>query len=170
MVAQIGKVKVIWLLIMIALLITGCSCSRENNDVVVPETAPVETEPNAETIPGDTQPSTTNPSNGGSVSLSYSNQVTIDLSKKTATLYFANPIRSNQDVILQIVVAGEVIAQSGLIPAGCQVTLLSLAPGAASKIGTGGYNGKFVIYYYDQQTGNKAAINTEIPIYIFSAK
>lgn len=168
--AQIGKIKVIWLLVVIALLIAGCSYSRENNDVVVPESAPVETEPNVETIPGDTQPSTTNPSNGGSVSLSYSNQVTIDLSRKTATLYFANPIRSNQDIILQIVVAGEVIAQSGLIPAGCQVTRLSLTPDVTSKIGTGAYSGKFVIYYYDQQTGNKAAVNTEIPIYILSAK
>jgi hypothetical protein len=166
----IAKKRFILLLLVVGLLVTGCSWPWEKEEIFVPDIAPEETEPNVETIPGDTVPDATAPAGGGSVSLSYSNRVMVDLSDKMVALYFANPARSNQDVILQIVVGEEIIVQSGLIPAGCQVNSLALLPDVASKLHNGGYNGKFVLYYYDRQTGEKATVSTEIPIYIGVSK
>lgn len=152
-------------LLLIVLLLSMCNSSRQkhDNEVLVPDVAPEETEPNVETIPNDTD---TKPDSidGGSVRLTYSNQVAIDLSEAVASLYFGNPGRSNQDMVLRIVIRDKVIAQSGLIPAGYQVKTLALLPDAASLLQAGEYSGKFVIYYYDQETDELATVNTEIPI------
>lgn len=152
-------------LLLIVLLLSMCNSSRQkhDNEVLIPDLAPEETEPNVETIPNDTG---TKPDNadGGSVRLTYSDQVTIDLSEAIAALYFGNPRRSNQDMLLRIVIQDKVIAQSGLIPAGYQIKNLALLPDTASLLQSGTYGGKFVIYYYDQETDELATVNTEIPI------
>lgn len=155
------------ILLLIVLLLSMChsSIQKQGNEVLIPDFAPEETEPNIETIPNDTHAKPDN-TNGGSVRLTYSDKVTIDLSEETATLYFGNPGRSNQDMILRIVIQGKVIAQSGLIPAGYQVETIALLPDAASLLQTGNYSGKFVLYYYSQETDELATINTEIPITI----
>ena len=87
-----------------------------------------------------------------------------------ASLYFANPGRSNQDIILRIVVQDEVIAQSGLIPAGYQLKKMELLKDRLYWLKEKKYNGKFVIYYYDQKTGKLATVNTEIPLKIMAEK
>ena len=43
---------------------------------------------------------------------------------------------------------------------------LDLMEGVEKKLGVGGYEGKFIVHYYDQTTGEKAMVNTEIPITI----
>ena len=103
---------------------------------------------------------------GGSVSLSYSDKITIDLSDGQATLMFANPGKSNQDMVLQIVIRDTVIVQSGTLSPGNRVTTLDLLPGAEKRLVPGGYDGKFAVFYYDEKTGEKAMVNTEIPISI----
>lgn len=154
-------------LLLSALLLSVCysSLQKRGNEVLIPDLAPEETEPNIETIPNDTSTKTDN-TNGGSVRLTYSDKVTIDLSEAVASLYFGNPGRSNQDMILRIVIQDEVIAQSGLIPAGYQVETIALLPDTVSLLQAGKYSGKFVIYYYSQETDELATINTEIPITI----
>ena len=89
---------------------------------------------------------------------------TIDLSDNTAKLLFANPYKSNQDMLIQIVIQDTVILQSGILNPGYRVTRLDLFDNV--KLSEGKYNGKFVIYYYQRDTGEKAMLNTEIPLTI----
>lgn len=160
------------LLILILLIITVIAICitvwalffRDTGPVLAPDYAPQEEEQNAETIPGDTGEKLDNPEGGGSVSLTYSREVSIDLSEETATLLFANPGKSNQDMVLQIVIQDTVIVQSGTLKPGNQVTTLELLDGMADKLSAGTYEGNFAVLYYHPETGEKAIVNTEIPI------
>ena len=134
--------------------------------VLAPDYAPQQQEQNAETIPDDSCEKMEKPEGGGSVSLTYSNKITIDLSDKAASLYFANPGKSNQDMVLQIVIQDTIILQSGTLAPGHQVKLLNLLEGAETMLQPGGYEGKFIVLYYDQESGEKAMVNTEIPVSI----
>lgn len=133
-------------------------------DTLAPDYAPVEEEKNAEDIGGEAGEKLEQPEGGGAVSLSYSTDVTIDLSEKTAALMFANPAESNQDMVLQIVIQDTVVAQSGRLVPGKQVTELALSGDVELQAGT--YEGKFVASYYQQDSGEKAILNTEIPVTI----
>ena len=134
--------------------------------VLAPDYAPPETEDNAEKIPNDSDEKLEAPEGGGAVSLSYSKVVKIDISDKAASLYFGNPGRSTQDMVLQIVVQDHVLAQSGRLVPGHQVSKLDLEAGMADLLSPGGYEGKFVVLFYNQETGEKAMVNTEIPLTI----
>lgn len=121
---------------------------------------------NVETIPDDNGDKLDAPEGGGAVSLIYTTNVTIDLSDKKATLLFGNPKKSTQDMVVQIVVKDQVIVQSGSITPGNRVTTLDLLSDVL-ELGVGTYtseNCKFVVLYYDQDSGEKAILNTEIPI------
>lgn len=137
---------------------------RDTGPVFAPDYAPQEEEENAEEIPGDSDEKLDNPEGGSSVSLTYSRDVTVSLSGKTATLLFANPGKSNQDMILQILIQGEVIVQSGTLKPGKQVKTLDLLDGMEKKLSAGTYEGNFAVLYYDPDTREKAIVNTEIPI------
>jgi hypothetical protein len=92
--------------------------------------------------------------------------VTVDLSDNKAELLFGNPQKSNQDIVLQIVVKGQVIVQSGRIVPGNRVKSLGLLADAP-VLGAGIYsneNCKFVVLYYDRESGEKSILNTEIPV------
>ena len=134
--------------------------------VLAPDYAPQQQEQNAETIPNDTGDKMETPEGGGAVSLTYSNEVTIDISDKAAALYFANPGKSNQDMVLQIAIQDTIILQSGTLSPCHQVSLLNLLEGAEEMLQPGGYEGKFIVLYYDQTSGEKSMVNTEIPITI----
>lgn len=139
---------------------------RTPNVTLAPDYAPKETEAHAQTIPNDTGEQKKSEAGGGSVSLTYSNQVSIDLSEELASLMFANPGKSNQNMVVQIVIQEEVIVQSGTILPAHQVTTLDLLEGAAAMLTPGGYEGEFSILYYHPESGEKAIVNTEIPIHI----
>lgn len=133
--------------------------------ILAPDYAPVETEGNAESIPGDnTEGRQDNEEGGGSVTLTYSDQVTVDLSDGKASLMYANPGKSNQDIVVQIIIRDLVIVQSGTLNPGKMVTKLDLLEGVASRLTAGIYEGKFNILFYDPVTGEKAVVNTEIPV------
>ena len=160
----------ILLLLLITLIAVGVTVwalfFRDSGPTLAPDYAPVEREQRAETIPDDSGEKLENPEGGGAVSLTYSNKVTIDLSDKVASLYFANPGKSNQDMLIQISIQDTVILQSGILEPGQQVKLLDLLEGAEKQLSVGGYEGKFIVYYYSQESGEKAMVNTEIPITI----
>ena len=139
---------------------------RDTGPTLTPDYAPQEEEQNAEPIPDDSGEKLEDPEDGSSVSLTYSREVTISLSEKEASLLFANPGKSNQDMVLQIVVQGEVLVQSGTLKPGNQVTALALMDGMDEKLSAGTYEGNFVVLYYDPETGEKAIVKTEIPITI----
>ena len=160
-------------LVIILLIITAIAVGvtvwalffRDTGPVLTPDIAPTE-EQHAQTIPGDSGDKMEKPEGGGSVSLTYSRTVKIDLSEKSAALVFANPGKSNQDMVLQIVIQDTVIVQSGTLKPGYQVRQLDLLDGVSKKLSAGTYDGKFNVLYYDTETGEKAIVNTEIPITI----
>ena len=160
----------ILLLLLITLIAVGVTVwalfFRDTGPTLTPDYAPQEMEQNAETIPDDSGEKMDKPEGGGSVSLTYSNKVTIDLSDKAAALYFANPGKSNQDMVIQIAIQDTIILQSGTLSPGHQVKLLNLLEGAEDMLQPGGYEGKFIVLYYDQTSGEKSMVNTEIPITI----
>ena len=107
------------LLIYVLLLITVTAVAvtvwalffREPDVHLAPDYAPVATEQFAQPYSGgDGQRQEAKPGSG-SVSLSYSNEVSIDLSSGKAELIFANHGSSNQDMVLQIVIQDRVILQ-----------------------------------------------------------
>ena len=132
--------------------------------VLAPDYAPQEEEQYAEDIPDDEGEKLESPEGGGSVSLTYSREVSIDLGERKAELHFGNPGKSNQDMVIQIVIQDNVIVQSGTLKPGKQVNSLELLADAEDKLTAGAYDGRFNILYYDQETGEKAIVNTEIPI------
>lgn len=107
------------------------------------------------------------PEGGGAVSLTYSTDVLLNLQEKKAQILFENPSKSTQDMVLQLLVTGkdgeeEVLAQSDLIPAGYRLEEL-LLPGDLT-LSSGSYEGLFRVLYYDAKSGEKAVLNTEIPV------
>ncbi len=139
---------------------------RDDNVVLAPDYAPPREEQNAREIPGDTGEKMDVPEGGGSVSLTYSRDVDINLAGESASLVFANPGKSNRDMVLQIVIQGNVIVQTDTLKPGNQVTQLPLLKGAAKKLSPGVYDGNFAVFYYHPETGEKAVVNTEIPVKI----
>lgn len=138
--------------------------TRNQSGSLTPDYAPVEEDPNAEEIPGDNQEKLDQPEGGSSVSLTYSKEAEINLADNSVSLVFANPGKSNQDMVLQIVVQDEVIAQSGTIKPGRQINHIELLDGSAEKLSAGAYEGHFTVLYYNPETGEKAIVNTEIPV------
>lgn len=162
--------------ILIPILLVGivlCLCvtvwalffREEEPANLVPDHAPPE-ESQAQTIPGDTGEKLDNPENGGSVSLTYAKEVTVDLSEGTVDLLFANPGKSNMDMVLQILIQDTVISQSGTLQPGKQILLMDLLEGSAEKLSVGVYEGLFNVLLYRPETGEKAIVNTEIPVMI----
>ena len=163
------------ILITLLILITVCCIAitvwavffRNNTETVLsPDRAPQKTEENAEKIENDNTEKMKAEEGGGAVSITYSNEVTIDLNNKTASLLFANPPKSTQDMVIQIVINDTEIVQSGLLKPGNQVTELNLLDNAEKQLEKGGYDGKFRVLFYDSDSGQKATVNTEIPISI----
>ena len=160
------------ILIIILALVTAAAIGvsiwavffREKTPVLAPDYAPQETEQNASPIESDDGSKLDSPEGGGAVSLTYSKEVSIDLSDKKATLMFGNPSKSTQDMVLQLVIKDKVIIQSGRLTPGNQVTTLDLLKDAEKQLAAGGYDGKFVVLYYNQESGEKAMVNTEIPV------
>ncbi len=173
------KEKVHWkkqLLILLLLLITCTSLGvaywavfvRNNNPeqdepkILEPDVAPGEKEKNAESMGDEGDKKLDQPKGGGAVSITYSKDVTIDLSDKIVSLLFGNPARSNQSMVLQIVIQDNVVVQSDTLSPGYQVKKLDLKTDIGLKPGI--YKGKFNVLYYDSDTGKKAVVNTEIPV------
>ncbi len=162
------------LLILLLLLITIAAIGitiwalffRSPQVPLAPDYAPPETEANAETIGDQGDEKLEQPQGGGSVSLTYAKEVTISLGDKQASLLFANPSKSNQDMVVQVVIQDTVIIQSGRLTPGNMVTKLDLLEGAEKLLAPGGYEGKFVVLYYDPVSAEKAILNTEIPLTI----
>ena len=164
--ASIVLISILALITAIAVAVTVWAVWFREPEILTPDYRPVEEEQSAETIPDDDDEKLEAPEGGGSVSLTYSREVTVSLGEKKAYLYFANPSRSNQDLVIQILVQDEILVQSGTLVAGKQILEMDLDSKKADKLQKGGYEGIFNVLYYDPVTEEKAVINTEIPISI----
>ena len=100
------------------------------------------------------------PDGGSALSLQYTKDVTIDLERETATLYFKNAGKSLQDAVLFLVIEDTVILQSGLLPAGNAVRSLSL-PSGGTPLHPGIYEGVFCVQFYHSD-GTSAQLNSRI--------
>ena len=162
------KRLLILILLFITIIAVGVSIwaiwFRDTASVLAPDYAPQQIEENAEPIGDDNDEKLSQPEGGGAVSLTYSKEVSISLADKTASLVFANPTKSNQDIVIQLMINDTVILQSGRLTPGNRVAALNLLDGAEKRLAAGGYNGKFVVLYYDRTSGEKAMVNTEIPV------
>lgn len=139
----------------------------DSSSGLTPDYAPQETEENAEPMPDDGNgDKLDSPDGGGAVSMSYTKNVLIDISEEKAVLNFGNPGESNKDMLVQIVIQDTILVQSGRLTPGHKVSQLNLLEGAAKKLKAGGYEGKIVVLFYDQETGEKAMLNAEIPVTI----
>ena len=164
--------KMIIAIIIVLALVTVASLGvtawaiwgRDPGTVLAPDYAPKEEEKNQTPIEGDGGTKLDSPDGGGAVGLIYSKDIELDLGTKKASLMFGNPSRSNQDMVVQLVIQEEVILQSGRITPGNKVNSLALLKDAEKKLTKGGYDGKFVVLYYNQDTGEKAILKTEIPV------
>lgn len=176
---QNRKRKKAWILILLLLLLTFIAIGvtiwalffrKPEVSILAPDFAPQEIEQNASSMAGNTNSKLDAPTGGGSVNLMFQDKVTIKLSDKKAYLYYGNPYESTQDVLLQIVIKDTLIAQSGRIVPGNEVKTLNLADGAAKTLQPGGYDGKLVLSFYNPDTGEKATVNSEIPVKITVTK
>ncbi|MEE0181159.1 MAG: hypothetical protein UEP31_04995 [Anaerovoracaceae bacterium] len=160
------KKLLIFLILFILLDIILLVVLLGTHTTLAPDYAPVNEEKYAEDIGDDGDKKLDQAEGGGAVSLTYSTDVDISLDKKLATLFFANPSKSNQDMVLQIVVHDVVVAQSGTISPGKQIGKMDLLSSGARKLQAGGYDGKFVVLYYQPDTHEKTIVNTDIPVKI----
>ena len=160
------KKLLIFLILFILLDIILLVVLLGTHTTLAPDYAPVNEEKYAEDIGDDGDKKLDQAEGGGAVSLTYSTDVDISLDKNLATLFFANPSKSNQDMVLQIVVHDVVVAQSGTISPGKQIGKMDLLSSGARKLQAGGYDGKFVVLYYQPDTHEKTIVNTDIPVKI----
>lgn len=152
-----------------AVIITIVTLSASAKPVIAPEFAPQETDDNAQALVSESDTDKMeHEEGGGAVSLTYSNEVTVYLDSNEIKLLFQNPSRSTQDIVLQlIVVSGDtevVIAQSEKLPPGYMLQKMELLDTATLSAGT--YTGRFNALYYNPETGERAIVNTNIPVTI----
>ena len=173
-----GKKKFIIILIILLLLLLlfiGIIVyllfgrNDDSNTVLEPDYASIDVEENAEAIGDEDDEKLEASEGGGAVALVYSDEVTVDLESETLTLYYQNPTRSTQNVVVQVIVTGSeddeyLLAQSGILEPGYMVTTLDLEEELDVTLTSGVYSGVFRLLFYDPDTGERAVVDTEIPI------
>ena len=144
--------------------------------VLAPDYPLIKDEPNSQPTEDDQQKFEVS-ENGGAVALNYSDKVEYGLSDQTVTLFFANPGSSTQAVVLQIIVYGGVnvdtgkpeeylLAESGILRPGYYVERLDADLESNVSLASGVYSGVMRVLFYNEDTGERAVVNTEIPVNI----
>ena len=151
------------------LLITSCSVTiwsvffRDDTTVLAPDYIPPEIDPNANQTPDIDDEKLTQSAGGGAVSMQYQKDVIIDLSDRMVYMNFKNPGRSNQDMLVQVVVQGVMVAQSGRLPPGYEIKQIALLDNA--QVLPGQHNGNFAVHFYNGN-GEKAVVDSKIELVI----
>lgn len=168
------------LLVLILLLLLRLGWLKLGGDdgkVVIPPDYPLITiDPDAKKT-NDGQGKFTASQGGGKVALSYSTKLSYDMASGVVGLSFANPSSSTQAMVLQIIVYGGtnettgkpdeyLLAESGVLPPGYYVEQLSATVEEGVTLTTGVYSGVMRVLFYNEETGEKAIVNTDIPVSI----
>ena len=102
---------------------------------------------------------------GGSVSMIYTTEASLNLSTGKADMYFKNPNASNHDVTIELYIASEgnevLIAESGLLKSGYGLYELSFIEDSA-QLSEGVYNGIYRVSYYNPETGERSIVQSDI--------
>ena len=173
------RLAALLLLIPILLLVIRTGWFKPADDgkvVLAPDYPLIKDEPNSQPIEDDQQKFEVS-ENGGAVALNYSDKVEYGLSDQTVTLFFANPGSSTQAVVLQIIVYGGVnvdtgkpeeylLAESGILRPGYYVERLDADLESNVSLASGVYSGVMRVLFYNEDTGERAVVNTEIPVNI----
>lgn len=145
--------------IIICLILLSIKKPSED-DKLVPDYPPQETESNQTPMEGDPGGTLEVEEGGAGVNLTYTATATVDLSEGKVKLYYANPSKSTQDMVISLVIEKDntVLCRSQRITPGNQVRELPLDENAKSMLAAGGYNAKYVVGCYDPSTGEKAIV------------
>lgn len=158
---MIGVLSVL-LLVCICVTIWAVFFRSEGGIVLTPDYAPPGEDENSQKIPGQGEGKLDVTQGGGGIGIQYSQQVRIDLSDKMVYLQYANPGRSTQNVMLQIIIKGKIVAQSGIVKPGYQIGKVSLLEGMENILKEGVYvDAVFKFLSYDPITAEKAMVDTE---------
>ncbi len=151
-------------LLIIGIIIVCVVLSRANDPVddnkIVPDYPPQATDPNQSPMDNDPGGTLETEEGGAGVNLTYTATATVDLSEGTVTLYYANPSKSTQDMVVSLVLENSniVICRSQRITAGNQIRELPLEDDARAALDEGGYDAKYVVGCYDPNTNEKAMV------------
>ena len=173
------RLAALLLLIPIILLVLRVGWFRPADDgkvVLAPDYPLIKDEPNSRPT-NDEQEKFTASQSGGAVALSYSDEVSYDMASGLVTLSFTNPGSSTQAMVLQIIVYGGanadtgkpdeyLLAESGILRPGYYVEQLTATPEEGVTMSTGVYSGVMRVLFYREDTGEKAIVNTDIPVNI----
>lgn len=157
---------IILVIIIILLLLRSCGKEKGPATVLDPDYAHMGEDSGAEPIEDDETSKAEVTGGGGSVTISFTDDVRYSLSTGQLSLYYQNPNASTHNVVVQVIlVSGEdeyLLAQSGILKPGYQVTSLT-AEKNAPKLSVGGYKGRLTLLFYDPETGERAIVDTDIP-------
>lgn len=135
------------------------------NKGTLPTVAP-QIDENAERMEGNDE-KMKQPEGGGAVNIMYTKNASVSLGSRKVSMYFGNPSKSNQDMVLQLLVNDKVIAESGRLTPGSQIKTMDVKD--VTGLSTGRYNAKYVVGYY-YENGEKAIVDTQIPLVISVTK
>ena len=163
-----GSSKPIIIVLLVALgaalvglaIALGVLLSDGDDEILDPDQAYEQLDPDMEPYP---DPSGTEDEQDGVTKASFTceAQMTVNLRAERVDLMFANPSRSNQNMVIELLIQGEVIAQSGRIEPGYRITSLPLS--RADQLTQGIYNGTLKIYFFDPQTGAQV-VDSNFPV------
>jgi hypothetical protein len=164
------KLLIAGLIALLALIIIGIiiTCvvlnidkdTDDGGDKIVPDYPPQATDPNQSPMDNDPGGTLETEDGGAGVNLTYTATATVDLSEGIVTLYYANPSKSTQDMVVSLVLdSGDVVlCRSQRITAGNQIRELPLEESAREALDLGGYNARYVVGCYDPNTNEKAVV------------
>lgn len=163
--AVILLIVIIVSVVLIANMVTDAknkdkdSDSSETSDQLLPDYPPQEVDPNQKPMDKDPGGKFETAEGAEGVNLTYELSATVDLSDESVSLYYANPSKSTQDMVVKLVVDDKIICASKKLVPGNQLSKLDLEPGMKNKLAVGGYDAKFVIGCYDPQSSEKALVD-----------
>lgn len=168
LIAVLAAILLIFIIVSIVLIVNLVRNSNDKNkegtesqtaEQLLPDYPPQETDPNQKPMDNDPGGSFETAEGAEGVNLTYELNATVDLSDESVSLYYANPSKSTQDMVVKLVVDDKIICASKKLVPGNEINNLSLEAGMKDVLTVGGYDAKFVIGCYDPQSSEKAVVD-----------
>lgn len=120
---------------------------------------------NPNSDPSGDSDSNPNDKGGGTAGMSYTLGANVTLSTQKISMYFENPAESNQGMIVELLVLSKgeeySIAKSGLVTSGTKLRTMNLQTNGV-QLPEGIYTGIYRISFYNQMTGEKALVESDL--------
>ncbi|MBP1575571.1 MAG: hypothetical protein J6C34_08170 [Oscillospiraceae bacterium] len=160
-------VPILMLVTMISLCVAAYfAFFYEVKEVVAPDFMPVEQDKNVDKIVMESDTSKMEKEEGGgAVTVICKDEAVLSLGSGKINMFYQNPSRSNSAVVVQLLIGETVIAQSGSIKPGYELSEMEFLNNI--ELSVGGYNGLLKIFYYDEVTNEKSIIESVVGAEIF---